>query len=571
MPTQQLTQKHNIDPVSSSPRCVVSISEKSLPPRWPPLSEIVAQTREMGTASVQEDFSPNGHDKAVQWKNKIEIIGSAKISRPHGPVQRPSYVSEQEIYPNKLIDGNYTPITEPSIATVDDDSPWAKKTILCLDGGGVRGYSSLLILKRLMKEIEALERSADPNATSSAYSPLVDFSLEETLDSIPNDNKHRSQYLPCHYFDYIAGTSTGGLIAIMLGRLRLGVDKAIEEYEKLSAKVFEKPPSRLKRSLIKYNSTARWDYLRVQFESMHPMRPSYFEKSNKFKSDPFRCRTIVCSIKSTQSKDFQTPFLFRSYDHIKTPDSSNIPLERNPSDPHAFDIWQVARATSAAPSFFKSISLFDDRYYDAAEDINNPSLEVVNEVSLISGGSHDAIDVLLSVGGGNAQGNIPKTKFGGGGLLQEMTEISDVVHKRVRSESEDHFFAYYRLDVEEGLQDVGLNEWKPKSNGARTIERIKEATDRYLGRGDVRSQCHQCAAALVNRRTQRAQTMRWECFATGTRYKCPEKNCPTPNVRFQNRNGLMDHLRMQHDYAPPDAKHYEEMQTLLDKGRTNSE
>ena len=525
----------------------------------------------MATAGLQEDLSRTAHDKAVQWNNKIEIISSAKISRPYGLIQRPSYVSEQEIFPNGPPDNNDTPITEPSIATVDDDSPWAKKTILCLDGGGVRGYSSLLILKELMEEVEALERSADLRATSSAYSPLVDFSLDKPLDTVPNDVRPRSQYLPCHYFDYIAGTSTGGLIAILLGRFRMGVDEAIGEYEKLSAKVFEKPPSRLKRSLTKYNRASRWDNLREQFESIRPMQPSYFEKSHQFKSDPFRCRTIVCSIKSTQSKDFQTPFLFRSYDHKKGLDSATDPMERNPSDPHAFAIWEVARATSAAPSFFKSISLFEDRYYDAAEDINNPSLEVVHEVSLLSGGNHDAIDVLLSIGGGNAQGNMPKTKFGGGGLLQEMTEISDVIHRKVRSESENHLFTYYRLDVEEGLQDVRLNEWKPKSSGMRTLERIKRATNRYLRRADVRSQCRQCAGALVRRRTQRAQTMRWECFATGTRYKCPETGCATPNARFQNRNGLMDHLRMQHNYAPPDAEHYEEMQTLLDKGRTNSD
>ena len=61
--------------------------------------------------------------------------------------------------------------------------------ILSLDGGGVRGLSSLLILREIMEEIGRRTKAA-------AETPL-----------------------PCEYFDLIGGTSTGGLIAIMLGRL----------------------------------------------------------------------------------------------------------------------------------------------------------------------------------------------------------------------------------------------------------------------------------------------------------------------------------------------------------------
>jgi Patatin-like phospholipase len=62
--------------------------------------------------------------------------------------------------------------------------------ILSLDGGGVRGLSSLLILREIMEEIGRQSK------------------VEETP-------------LPCEYFDLIGGTGTGGLIAIMLGRLRM--------------------------------------------------------------------------------------------------------------------------------------------------------------------------------------------------------------------------------------------------------------------------------------------------------------------------------------------------------------
>lgn len=61
-------------------------------------------------------------------------------------------------------------------------------SILSLDGGGVRGLSSLLILKSIMEQIKRKTKA----------------------ETVPR---------PCEYFDLICGTSTGGLIAIMLGKL----------------------------------------------------------------------------------------------------------------------------------------------------------------------------------------------------------------------------------------------------------------------------------------------------------------------------------------------------------------
>ncbi|OCK74100.1 hypothetical protein K432DRAFT_247363, partial [Lepidopterella palustris CBS 459.81] len=89
------------------------------------------------------------------------------------------------------------------------------------DGGGMRGYSSLLILRALMEKIIILEQN-----------PPEGF------------ERTRQNYLPCHYFDYIGGTSTGGqvllsgILSIMLGRLRMSVDDAIEAYEKFAEDIF---------------------------------------------------------------------------------------------------------------------------------------------------------------------------------------------------------------------------------------------------------------------------------------------------------------------------------------------
>lgn len=82
--------------------------------------------------------------------------------------------------------------------------------LLSFDGGGVRGLSSLMILRRLMAAVD------------------------------PDDPPK-----PCDYFDMIGGTSTGGLIAVMLGRLNMTVDECIEAYISLSDAVFRKKRHRI--------------------------------------------------------------------------------------------------------------------------------------------------------------------------------------------------------------------------------------------------------------------------------------------------------------------------------------
>jgi Patatin-like phospholipase len=78
------------------------------------------------------------------------------------------------------------------------------------DGGGVRGVSELVILQELMLRIQK-------------------------LNGLPSTPK------PCEIFDIICGTSTGGLAALLLGRLRLSIKEAISEYLLITERVFSKP------------------------------------------------------------------------------------------------------------------------------------------------------------------------------------------------------------------------------------------------------------------------------------------------------------------------------------------
>ena len=103
--------------------------------------------------------------------------------------------------------------------------------LLSLDGGGVRGLSTLYILKQLMEDVNE----------------------EREKIQLP-------QVKPCELFDLIGGTSTGGyvmhtqdknlltkyrLIAIMLGRLKMDVDECITAYTDLMKTVFSQKLTRL--------------------------------------------------------------------------------------------------------------------------------------------------------------------------------------------------------------------------------------------------------------------------------------------------------------------------------------
>ena len=96
------------------------------------------------------------------------------------------------------------------------------------DGGGIRGYGSLLILRALMEKVGIEERRVDSNVKSSfspyMYKPTkIGFGkpYTENIDSFEanivtetdrSGLSSDSLFLPCHYFDYGAGTSTGGYV-----------------------------------------------------------------------------------------------------------------------------------------------------------------------------------------------------------------------------------------------------------------------------------------------------------------------------------------------------------------------
>ena len=387
------------------------------------------------------------------------------------------------------------------------ESPWARKTILTLDGGGVRGISSLLILKELMKRVGNKEQELDKNARSSSYSPLSRSTFRAA----------DAEHLPCHYFDCIAGTSTGGLIAIMLGRLRMSVDQSIEAYRDLSENILRSPSNPLARlGMVCGERAPRRRKLKVKFDSL-----SSQEKEQNFVADNRdQCQTIVCALRF--KNNLISPLLFSSHG---TNDESPHPgaqlngksgfsgpqvSSRSPKD---IPISTIARAVTAAPYYSRPLKQdFDgNTYHDSAWSFSNPSWVICKEMNMKQG--HD-LDCLVSIGCGKKSSSGTASPWRQG---YDLGTDPDILERDLQHEAERLKFTYHRFDVEHEANMVGLDEWKPKSTGESTMRKIDRAADEYLQSEQVDIALSALADQLVKRRIQRAKTVKWESFAMSSR------------------------------------------------------
>lgn len=382
-------------------------------------------------------------------------------------------------------------------ASFEATAVWDQKAILSLDGGGIRGYSALLILQELMRVIGTIERnyacgpSRVDGPAESSYHPLTLLSPAPCL-AIKSKAKNggepalteSSNWLPCHYFDYVAGTSTGGLIGIMLGRLRMNVDDCISEYETLGAKVFGHSRKCHIRSPLfwprdKYKHKTLESVVRDVVRRRVP-KVAEFPGGRNFASDENRCRTVVVAFQQQSKAGAEKPYLFRTYKNLhKSKDAEQRKLDRNPDMAHDIPIWQVARATSAAPTYFKPPIIDGLEYVDGGFGANNPCAEIYEEVRIMNNNSKRCASIILSIGTGK---NNESRRVKGTGFQRYLNYLnfakkwasdSEQTHLAMLKAKNEQKFDYFRLNVEEGLDQMKLDEWRARSAlRIKTGERI---------------------------------------------------------------------------------------------------
>ena len=346
-----------------------------------------------------------------------------KKRKPSGP-----YASARKAAPVKspATRTSNPPDTLPVLAEISLPAPTgsnpapAEKSIkiLAVDGGGIRGIIPAVILTEIQKRLGTdLWRS----------------------------------------FDLIAGTSTGGIIALGIATdCKQGQPYAPSELVKLYV---DNGPAIFKNS-----------FLTPEREFVHPKyAPDSLEAAltNFFQETEFQTARTPLLISSYDLQG-QLPFFFKSH--------------RIAADPnYNWKVREIARATSAAPTYFPPFHLArgsdDYALVDGGVYVNNPSMAAYAEARTIY---RDATRfTIVSVGTGDRQDQIAYATAAEWGLIGWARQIPPVLMDSV-SEAVDYELnslpgcTYYRLQIPNLQQASGdMDNVTPENLG--NLQSVAEA------------------------------------------------------------------------------------------------
>ena len=450
----------------------------------------------------------------------------------------------------------------------------------------MRVYSSLLILKEIMEAIKRYEKSdldeQMRGPVESSYYPLA---------------LHKADiWLPCHYFDYIGGTGSGGLIAIMLGRLRMNVHDSILAFEALLNEVFAYKRWFHSRSLL-YWPRAKFDHqileqaIRNLVSHHAPGVPSL--RSSDFAFNDNQCRTIVLAFRRDERsrKRQGTPYLFRTYDKFPTRHrfGGNLVLA------HDIPVLQVARATTASPTYFEPAIIDESQYVSGSFGLKNPCKEICDDISNMTGST---VDIILSIGteehrnnsaysfletrpgynrlGVDALGQMKIDEWQSGGPVRKHIGSSIRRHRSKETattlgQRPQTMIAHPDQSSVPNIKNAKINiaEWFRPRNV--TVESIRKQTRDYLAREDVQSAISKIAKYLVEKRRHRVDSdlERWQRFCYEKWYQCKVPGCLEPEVEYTTRSSFRIHILDKHSDRHS-MRDQVALEAALDEGRIRS-
>ncbi|KAK7102866.1 calcium-independent phospholipase A2-gamma-like [Littorina saxatilis] len=241
--------------------------------------------------------------------------------------------------------------------------------ILTLDGGGTRGLMTLQCMEKL-EEVSG--------------KPVYEM------------------------FDFVCGVSTGALIAAMVCLYRLPLDTCRKLYTEFSNQMFS-------RSRVFGTTGLVWNHAFYDSDQWEQILQAELGQRTmiEFSRDPQvpKMAAISTVINMPRLKNF----VFRNY---------NLP----PSTYSAYSgschnkLWEVIRASSAAPGYYEDFRLGDYVHSDGGLSNNNPTAMAVHEARLLW--PHENIQCVVSLGTGRWE---PQVELGGTNKVSLKEKVGKVV------------------------------------------------------------------------------------------------------------------------------------------------
>ncbi|KAI9815421.1 MAG: hypothetical protein M1826_002051 [Phylliscum demangeonii] len=167
----------------------------------------------------------------------------------------------------------------------------------------------------------------------------------------------------------------------MLGRLRMNTTQALQAYNTISESVFSQMNKNGKTEDGLFNATT------LQNRAQELVADQGCGDHMLADTDDSNSKPGKAFVLAMPARNMTHPRLFRTYQARKNP-SINC------------KIWEAARATTAAVTFFKRIVIGQEEFIDAGIKCNNPALRLLSEAKDVFGG-HQTLNCLVSIGTGH--------------------------------------------------------------------------------------------------------------------------------------------------------------------------